>query len=211
MLFRTLRVLLPCLFAGALAIGAAGIARAHGHTHVGDYELVIGFMNEPAYQGEPNGLDLRVTNTTTGEPVTGLEETLHAEILRGGAVQELPLRPRWGLEGAYTADVVPTEAGDYTWRIVGMIETTPVDLSMTSGPDTFSPVEPKAAVAFPAPEATPAELQEQAAAAAQLAQVALGVAALGAICGVAGLALAMQSRRARGRPAVVERSAAREA
>ena len=42
---------------------------AHGRTQVGDYELVIGFRNEPAYQGEPNGLDLSVTNTATNEPV----------------------------------------------------------------------------------------------------------------------------------------------
>lgn len=50
---------------------------AHGVTQVGDYELVIGFHNEPAYQGEPNGLDLFVTNTTTNERVNGLEETLN--------------------------------------------------------------------------------------------------------------------------------------
>jgi hypothetical protein len=32
--------------------------------YAGDYELMIGFHKEPAYQGEPNGFDLFVTNTT---------------------------------------------------------------------------------------------------------------------------------------------------
>lgn len=143
---------------------AAPIASAHGHTEVGDYELVIGFHNEPAYQGEPNGLDLFVTNKTTGEKIKGLEDTLKAEILFGGAKKELKVKPQWGEDGAYTAYVLPTSDGDYTWHIFGSIENTPVDVSMTSSPDTFSAVQAKSTVAFPAPEATAAELQAQAAA-----------------------------------------------
>ncbi|HMP41999.1 MAG TPA: hypothetical protein PKA05_16590, partial [Roseiflexaceae bacterium] len=71
-------------------------AQAHGRLTVGDYQLVIGFRVEPAYQGEPNGLDLRVTNTRTNEPVLGLAETLRTEISYGGTTRELTLTPRFG-------------------------------------------------------------------------------------------------------------------
>jgi hypothetical protein len=151
--------------------------KAHGHTEVGDYELVIGFHNEPAYQGEPNGLDLFVTNLTTEERVNGLEETLQVEITYGASTRELEIEPQFVEEGAYTAYVVPTEAGDYTWHIFGDIEGTAVDVSMTSSPDTFSSVEPISSVAFPATAAD----------GSGGTQTALIVAVLGAVLGLVGL------------------------
>jgi hypothetical protein len=196
--YRSLRLLaLPLLLAALLLPFTASIASAHGHVEVGDYELVIGFHNEPAYQGEPNGLDLFVTNKQTGERVNDLADTLKVEIIFGSAKRELEIRPQFGEDGAYTADVLPTEEGDYTWHIWGDIKGTPVDVSMTSGPDTFGAVEAKGAVAFPAAEATPAELKAQAAAAAQTAQIALVVGGAGALLGVAGLVAGIVGLRAR--------------
>jgi hypothetical protein len=166
-------------------VGSAALA--HGQIEVGDYELEIGFHNEPAYQGEPNGLDLFVTNTKTGEKVNGLEETLQAEIIYGSSKKELALEPQEEQDGAYTAFLIPTATGDYTWHIWGEIEGTPVDVSMTSSPDTFGSVEPKAALAFPAAEPAAAELQAQAAAAMQTAQTAIIVGIIGALLAVGGL------------------------
>jgi len=93
--------------------------------------------------------------------------------------------------------VLPTEKGDYTWHIWGDIKGTPVDVSMTSSPDTFSAVEAKSEVAFPAAETTPAELQAQAAAAAQSAQLALIVGGLGAVLGIVGIVVGVLGLRAR--------------
>lgn len=192
---KTLRLPLALIAAALLSLLAASPAAAHGHVTVGDYELVIGFRSEPALQGEPNGLDLRVTNTKTGEPVAGLEETLQAEISFGGSAQPLALRARWGEEGAYTADILPTAAGDYTFHIVGDIAGTPVDETMTSSPDTFSSVQTKAAISFPAAEPTTAELQAEIAAARQQSQLALVAGGAGALLGLAGLAFGLSGRR----------------
>jgi len=170
-------------------------ALAHGHVDVGKYELVIGFHVEPAYQGEPNGLDLFVTNKETEKPVNGLEKTLKAEIIYGSSKRELEIRAQWGQEGAYTADVLPTAAGDYTWHIWGEIEGTPVDVNMASGQDTFSPVEAKSAVAFPGDEPAASDLASQASVAAQAAQTALFVGIAGAVLGVIGIILALMARR----------------
>lgn len=194
------RSALMALFVLALCVtmlsASAGSALAHGHTDVGIYELVIGFHNEPAYQGEPNGLDLFVTNTETEERVNGLEETLRVEIIYGSSKRELALRTQFGQEGSYTADVLPTEAGDYTWHIWGEIEGTPVDVSMTSSPDTFSSVRPKSDVSFPNSEPASTELAAQTAALAQSAQTALLVGILGAVFGLVGLATGIMGLRA---------------
>lgn len=190
---------LALLLAALFVPFTTSIALAHGHVMVGDYELVIGFRNEPAYQGEPNGLDLTVTNTKTGEKVNGLADTLKVEIIFGSSKRELEIRPQFGEDGAYTADVLPTVAGDYTWHIWGDIQGTPVDVSMTSGPDTFGAVEAKSVVAFPAPEPAPSELQAQAAAAARTAQQALILGVVGVVLGLAGIvvgALGLRARRA---------------
>src|SRR5215212_1347734 len=192
------RVGLALLLAALLIPFTVSVASAHGHTVVGDYTLVIGFHNEPAYQGEPNGLDLFVTNTKTKENINDLADTLKVEILLGSSKKELTIKPQFGRDGAYTAYVLPSEKGDYTWHIWGDIKGTPVDVSMTSSPDTFGSVEAKSEVAFPAAEATPAELQAQAAAAAQTAQMALIVGALGAVLGLAGIVVGLLGLRARG-------------
>jgi hypothetical protein len=112
MLRKLLYVLSLTLF---IALLIPFTVSAHGVTQVSDYELVIGFHNEPAYQGEPNSLDPFVTNIVTNESVKGLEETLRVEIINGASKQELPIRAHFGQDGAYTADVLPTEAGEFAF------------------------------------------------------------------------------------------------
>jgi hypothetical protein len=102
----------------------------------------------------------------------------------------LPIRAQFGQDGAYTAYILPTEAGDYTWHIWGKIEGTPVDVSMTSSPDTFGSVEPKSEFAFPAAEPTPNELQDR-------IQWALTIGIVGAILGVIGIVLGLLGMRRR--------------
>jgi hypothetical protein len=191
------RMALALLIAALIIPFSVSIALAHGHTMVGDYELVIGFRSEPAYQGEPNGLDLRVTNKKTGELVNDLADSLKVEIVSGSSKRELRIRPQFGKDGAYTADVLPTQSGDYIWHIWGDIQGTPVDVSMTSSPETFNAVQAKDGVAFPAAEPAPADLLAQAEAAAQAAQAALFVGAAGALLGIAGIVVGVLALRAR--------------
>ncbi len=189
-------IIMALAAAATLLTAVTGGAFAHGRTEVGPYQLIIGFHNEPAYQGEPNGLDLFVTNTETGERVSGLEETLNVEIIYGSSTRALDMRAQFGEEGAYTADVLPTETGDYTWHIWGDIEGTTVDVSMTSSPDTFGSVEPKSDVSFPNPEPASADLLAQANSAAQSARTALMVGLVGAVLGLAGLLVGFMGLRA---------------
>jgi hypothetical protein len=142
-------------------------ASAHEHRAIanGQYNVVVGFLNEPSFAGQQNGLDLTVmklggkpsagTPATdsddgpSGAPVTGLEKTLKAEVMYGDQTMELTLAPRWNTPGAYDGVFFPMKPGDYTFRIFGTIDGAKVDESFTSSPSTFGPVEDPAPLEFP--------------------------------------------------------------
>jgi hypothetical protein len=195
------------LLAVLLLVPAAAVS-AHGNTTVGDYKFVIGFKNEPALQGEPNALDLRVTNVKTNTPVKGLESTLQAELIFGASKKAMPVKAVYGTDGSYTAYVLPTETGDYTWHIFGKVADTPVDFTMTSSPTTFASVEAQSEISFPASQSSISALQEEVAAARQLATIGLIAGGLGVLTGLGGLAFAL-SRGRKAADAYLTKAAAR--
>jgi hypothetical protein len=144
-----------------LAVVAAALlplapAWAHGDEEHGELTLSIGFGAEPAYVDQPNSVQVIVTHGD--EPVIDLGGSLEVEVSFGDASTTLPLEPyfevgEWGTPGDYRAWFVPSEPGAYTFAFAGEIEGEEVDLSMTSGPDTFSEVVDPAEAAFP-PAAT---------------------------------------------------------
>ena len=131
----------------------------------GQYELVVGFLDEPAFVGLKNGLDLRVSRpavasaspaagetaqgTAEGTPVEGLVGSLQASVAYGEETMELELESQFGEPGAYRAIFFPTAEGDYTFRISGQIEGVAIDETFTSAPEGFSPVEAVEPYQFP--------------------------------------------------------------
>jgi hypothetical protein len=180
----------------SLLFAVNGAALAHGPVQVGDYTLIIGFHNEPVLQGEPNSLDLFVTNTKTGEKINGLEKTLKAEIIFGSHTREVELAPQEDQDGAYGAAILPTRTGDYTWHIFGDINGTRVDVKMTSSPTTFESITPKSDISFPDSEPALTDVQADAAAAAQSAQTAMILGIVGAVLGIVGTILGFMGWRA---------------
>jgi hypothetical protein len=207
----------------ALFIGTAGLAGAHEHREVADgqYEMTIGFLNEPAIVEEPNGLDLRVAKVAAdehetegtpaageedehaGEPVEGLQDTLQAEVTHAGQTMPLTLRAAFSEPGAYKADFIPTAEGTYTFHIFGTIEGIQIDESFTSGPDTFSEVASRSTMNFPATDggdsaasAAVEDAQDSADSAQTLAIIGIIAGVLGLAAGVAGVMLARNARTA---------------
>lgn len=126
----------------------ASVALAHDSKHVGDdqYRLSVGFINEPIYTGERNGLDLIIRPAGQSEAIPELEEGLNAEIIAPDAEtrKAFSVRPQYGNPGRYTFDVVLTQPGQYQVRIWGKIR----DLSFD---ETFSlsEVKPISVLHFP--------------------------------------------------------------
>ncbi len=157
------------LLAGALATAAAALlvvspisVGAHEHREIGEYTLVVGFINEPAVSGELNGLSLTVHQASAsdtaatptasedeGTPVEGLESTLQAEVILGDQKMPLTLGTVWKTPGAYESWFIPTAPGDYSFHIWGTINGTQIDETFTAGPDTFSTVIDRSTLEFP--------------------------------------------------------------
>lgn len=210
-----IRTLLAASLSVVLLLGLAATASAHEHREVGEYELTVGFAEEPALINEPNGLslDVQLGHSDDGTPVEGLQETLDAEITYAGETKNLELRARFGQPGAYIADVFPTAEGAYTFRIFGTIEGIEIDESFTSGPETFSEVVSTSDIAFPATEGgtddggsnAASKAQDTADSARTLAIVGIIASVLGLAAGLAGAMMAMNARSARATSGTVTR------
>jgi hypothetical protein len=183
----------------ALAIGSFVVlparALAHESRDVGKYQMVVGFFVEPAYEGQKNGLDLRVRIPgTPPTPVLGLEKTLQVEISFVGNDKKItkPVRAVSASAdpGHYTADVLPTQAGQYRFRIFGTVDGQQVNETFTSG-EKFSNVEKASALTVP-DELPPVRSIEGAANDAQSsADAAAATASNARVLAIAALALAV--------------------
>lgn len=116
-------------------------AQAHEKRAVGEMQWVVGFLTEPAFSGQPNGIDLSVQDAE-GQPVDGLEESLKAEVLTPDRTQSaaLSFEKRYGKPGKYAAYFTPSKSGDYIFQITGQAGGAAVNETFSSGPGTFGAV-----------------------------------------------------------------------
>lgn len=152
------------LLAAVALVATSGfqLVSAHETRAVGDYKFVVGFLNEPAIQDEVNAISVRITipaaddaTPADGEdevadtPVTGLADSLQFEVIYQDQKATLPVEAKWGDPGHYVAYFIPTQPGDYSFHITGEIDGQAIDEMFTSGPETFSTVDPRADLEFP--------------------------------------------------------------
>jgi hypothetical protein len=176
----------------------ASPASAHERREVGPYTFVVGFGNEPAFAGQPNGGEVTISETESEDPVVeGVE--LEVEVTFGDDSTTLAVEPNFvvgvfGQPGNYGADFFPSRPGQYSFRFFGTVGDQEVDETFTSGPETFSDANDPAEFAFPeadppvyevagrveAESARVAEAEEQASSANTMALAALivGIVAL---------------------------------
>lgn len=204
--FRVL-LLVMLLVGGFFSVSTAS---AHERRAVGEYTFVVGFLNEPAFEGELNAMSVRITNTATQQPVEDLEQTLKAELIFGAEQRDMTLTPVFNDPGHYKAHFYPTASGDYTFRFYGDVAGSQIDERFTSKPGGFNAVQAPAALQFPASVPAAAELSTQLAAAQSSAQTATLLGGAGLLFGLVSLGVAILALRGRsGRATLSEPSAAR--
>ena len=183
---------------GCLLLPSA--AFAHEQRDVGPYQFTVGFMNEPAFAGEQNGIWLKIADKASGQAVENAADTIQAVVMKGAASRPMELQPAFGEKGVYTAVFYPMEAGDYTFHFSGQLGDTPIDETFTSSPDGFHAVSAASELQFPSSVPAPAELTAQLAASQQTASTALILAGVGLGVGLVSLlgliVVAVRSRRA---------------
>ena len=124
---------------------ATGTVFAHEGRDVEGYNFVVGWVEEPAYEGLKNGVEIRVTKAASGSHgghgeasemvgVEGLGETLRVEVTHVAteASKILSLYPTRGVPGRYTAVLIPTSPGVYQFSVRGTVEGTQIDESFLS-------------------------------------------------------------------------------
>jgi hypothetical protein len=156
--YRHLSVLALALATGgtwaALAVGSAS---AHVVEHAGPYTLEIGWQHEPTFVGEANGVQL-IVHDRAGKPVTDLkgDDVKVVVSTAGQQTGELAFEPGFDAEemegplGEYDAAILPTAPGEYTFHITGAIHGQKVDITVTSGDETFDSIKGTADIEFPA-------------------------------------------------------------
>jgi hypothetical protein len=161
----------PVLIAGAatgtllLSLISAPIVAAHGHTAAGGFNFVIGWGGEPALVGQPNSVQLFVYDqdekAITDIPADAISVVVSTA---GQDSSSLSLSPAFDVEegfgtpGEYSAEIIPTAPGDYTFHFTGTIHDKAVDVSMASGAETFDEVVAPADLEFPVKQPTLTEV-----------------------------------------------------
>ena len=101
------------------------IVRAHETITVGDYEIEVGWLNEPPIAGEKNAIVLNIADASGGvEDVSSLTVI----ISYGGQSKKLTLQPLGeDTPGQFVAPILPTIPGEYEVILNGSLGDTAVD------------------------------------------------------------------------------------
>ncbi len=127
-----------------LILCIAPVAWAHEHRDVGGkFMFIVGFVNEPAFTGTMNGVDVRIMTLRDEQPVEGVEKTLHVAVLREGQKKSifLPLRPKYKEPGRYAGYFLPTKSGEYVLIFEGEINGISIHEKFKSSDGKFHGVE----------------------------------------------------------------------
>ena len=191
--------------------------QAFAHTHKvltingQQVEFVVGWVIEPPYVDEVNSVDFwaHYINATcprgtvsTSCPVYNLDQSLQVQVITGGQSQVLTFSPNLSndvppvFNGEYTANIEPTVAGSYSFRIFGNVNGVPVNETFTCGPTTFECVDPPSEVQFPQQipaghdlQVGLANLQSQVAQLQSDVRTAYTVAGVGVVVGIIGVSV----------------------
>ena len=230
---------------------AAGTLLAHEGRPVGDYRFIVGWLEEPAYEGARNAASVQVNKILEMEeggdgeqdqhdessggsgqmsmrgmemadhgsvPVEGLDGSIQVEVTHvpSGISRVFDLIAVFGEPGHYVANMVPTAAGVYEFRVFGNIEGTAIDETFASqgGGGGFDDIRTSAGLNFPeelpelreiesgvrgairtAQEAQDAALAAQESGINTLAIVALIAGIGGGVLGLAGMWFGLRARR----------------
>jgi hypothetical protein len=124
---------------------------AHESITVGDYEIEIGWLNEPPVAGQSNAIVVNLSNISTGQPQPVEDiSLLSVTITYGGQEKRLILQPLGeDTPGQFMSPILPTIPGEYTVLLEGQLGDTLVDAHLEP-----EEVEPADTLQFPSVESS---------------------------------------------------------
>ncbi len=127
---------------------------AHEHITAGDYEIVVGWMDEPPVAGQKNAVVVTVSDISSGEALPVEEiSSLDVSISYGDQLKTLDFQPvNTDTPGEFMAPLLPTIPGEYALLLGGQLGDTPVDAEVH-----LEEVQPADVLQFPRLESTAQE------------------------------------------------------
>jgi hypothetical protein len=125
-------LLISCLAVFIAVFLNVQLVFAHEGVTVGDYELEVGWVNEPPVVGQQNGIVVNVMDTSSGtsQPVEDVS-TLTVTVSYGGQSKVLTLQPLGeDTPGQFVAPILPTIPGQYTVSLGGKLGATDVKVDV---------------------------------------------------------------------------------
>jgi hypothetical protein len=118
------------LIASALVVVAALFsfqsASAHTTVHIGNYDVEIGWVDEPPVVGQRNAIVINVSNTSSTDATVDISK-LTVNVSYGGETKTLTLQPlSEDATNQYIAPILPTIPGQYTVQLRGQLDTTDI-------------------------------------------------------------------------------------
>ena len=99
-------------------------ASAHTTIHVGNYDVEIGWVDEPPIVGQRNAIVVNVSNTSSTNVTVDISK-LTVDVTYGGETKTLTLQPlSEDTTNQYIAPILPTIPGQYTVQLRGQLDTT---------------------------------------------------------------------------------------
>lgn len=142
-----------------LTVLCAASASPHERKEVGDYRLVIGWGDEPAFSGLKNAIEVDVADKS-GRPVVE-NASLAVDVSFAGEHLMLPLRPVRSQPGKFRAVLLPTRAGTYSFHITGNVDKQTIDVTSTCGSGTFACIADIAEIQFPVKDPSAGQLADR--------------------------------------------------
>jgi hypothetical protein len=161
------------------------IASAHTTIHVGNYDVEIGWVDEPPIVGQRNAIVVNLSNTTAASSVVDISK-LTVDVSYGGQTKTLTLQPlSEDTTNQYIGPILPQVAGQYTVQLRGQLDST--NISSDVQPEE---VVPAGTLAFPSVATSQSKIGG--------ISMSDWVAAIGLIIGLAALILAFLAYRKAG-------------
>jgi hypothetical protein len=116
---------------------------AHEEVVFGDISIVGGWLDEPPLVNQLNGIVLNITQISNGQPVNNALAQLDITLQKGADTRPLEFQPSEE-SGVYSSTVLPTQTGQYTVVMRGIIAGQAID-----GQIEIEDVEDTARFTFP--------------------------------------------------------------
>jgi hypothetical protein len=135
---------------------------AHEEMVIGNVRIVTGWVNEPPLVNQLNGIVVTITNVSNDQPINNALAQLDITVNKGTENKSLDFQPTEEA-GVYAATLLPTQTGQYTAVMRGMIAGQAIDaqIEIEDVEDTAGFIFPPASTSTSSSNQIPQELVEQ--------------------------------------------------